>query len=260
MLNKDDIEVLKQIIIRAGKQILSVKKKKTQILSKSDNSPVTLADIQSNEIICNGLKSKFENISIISEENSSRKIEKIFFLVDPLDGTKEFIAGEADFTVNIALIRNNEPIFGFIYAPVNQELYWNNSEGSFLSLQKNESRIVCRGNLKYIDIEISKSHKDKKTESFLNSFAHRRTNYTGSSLKLCKLANGISNIYPRFGTTMEWDIAAGHSILRKAGGDIFINPKQTLNYGKKNFKNPNFIAIGSKSYSNEIMKQFFKYQ
>ena len=260
MLNKDDIEVLKQIIIRAGKQILSLKKKKTQILSKSDNSPVTLADIQSNEIICNGLKRKFENISIVSEENSSRKIENIFFLVDPLDGTREFIAGDSDFTVNIALIRGNEPIFGFIYAPVNQELYWNNSEGSFLSSKKKESRIFCRGNLKYKDIEISKSHKNKKTENFLNSLNHNRANYTGSSLKLCKLANGISNIYPRYGTTMEWDIAAGHSILRKAGGDIFINSKQTLNYGKKNFKNPNFIALGLKSHSKEIIKKFLKYQ
>ena len=260
MLNKDEIEVLKQLIIQAGKQILNIKKEKNNIFLKCDNSPVTLADIKSNEIIVNGLKRKFENISIVSEENSSRKIENIFFLVDPLDGTKEFIAGEADFTVNIALIKGNEPIFGFIYAPVAQELYWNNSEGSFLSSKKKESRIFCRGNLKYKDIEVSKSHKDRKTENFINSLKHRRTNYTGSSLKLCKLANGISNIYPRFGTTMEWDIAAGHSILRKAGGDIFVNPKQTLNYGKKNFKNPNFIAIGSKSYSNEIMKQFFKYQ
>ena len=260
MLNNDQIDVLKQIVIQAGKQVLNIKNKQINVFSKNDKSPVTLADIQSNRIICDTLKKKIGNIPIVSEENTYRKINNSFFLIDPLDGTKEFISGESDFTVNIALIKDNEPIYGFIYAPVNQELYWNNSEGSFFSSKKKESRIFCRGNIKLKDFEISSSHKDKKTENFINSFSYKKTNHTGSSLKLCKLASGISNIYPRFGTTMEWDIAAGHSILRKAGGDIFVNSKQTLTYGKKDFKNPNFIAIGSKSHSKELIKRFLKYQ
>ena len=259
MLSHHEIELIKKITIDAGKKIINLDKNKVDVFSKLDNSPLTLADLESNKLICNALNNKFESISIVSEENESKDLNKIFFLIDPLDGTKEFIEGSPDFTVNIALIEDTNPLFGFIYAPVYEKLYWNNSKFSFLSSKNKEKKIFCRGNLIEIDLEISKSHYNRKTGKFLDSFQNKTLNYTGSSLKLCKLAEGISNIYPRYGTTMEWDIAAGHSILKKAGGEIFISADEILSYRKENFKNSEFIAIGTKTKYKKVVDRFLNY-
>ena len=241
MISISEIEFIKKTIFFAGKRILNFQKKNIQIKYKKDQSPLTQADLASNKIIVSGLKKKFNNISIISEENKNRIVSDFFFLIDPLDGTKEFIKGSPEFTVNIALIKNKEPCYGFICIPKLEKIYWNNSSKSFVEINNKKKVIKCRNCFKRLDIEVSKSHMDKKTEIFLQSIKYRKINSSGSSLKICNIAEGTSNIYPRYGETMEWDIAAGHSILKKAGGEIFDYNFLPFVYGKKNFLNKYFI-------------------
>ena len=256
MISISEIEFIKKTIFFAGKRILNFQKKNIQIKYKKDQSPLTQADLASNKIIVSGLKKKFNNISIISEENKNRIVSDFFFLIDPLDGTKEFIKGSPEFTVNIALIKNKEPCYGFICIPKLEKIYWNNSSKSFVEINNKKKVIKCRNCFKRLDIEVSKSHMDKKTEIFLQSIKYRKINSSGSSLKICNIAEGTSNIYPRYGETMEWDIAAGHSILKKAGGEIFDSNFSPLVYGKKNFLNKSFIAIGDKKIPKMIMKNY----
>ncbi|MBF91371.1 MAG: 3'(2'),5'-bisphosphate nucleotidase CysQ [Rickettsiales bacterium] len=256
MISFSEIEFIKKTITLAGKKTLDFQKENLKIEFKEDESPLTNADLISNEVIVSNLKSKFNSISIISEENKNRIVSDYFFLIDPLDGTKEFIKGSAEFTVNIALIKNKKPCFGFIYIPRLNKIFWNDKNKSFVEINKKKKVIECRNCFKVLDIEISKSHMDKKTEKFVKNIKFGKVNRIGSSLKICNIAEGKSNIYPRFGKTMEWDIAAGHSILKKAGGEIFSTSLLPLAYGKKNFLNESFIAIGGREIPKMIIKKF----
>jgi 3''-Phosphoadenosine 5''-phosphosulfate (PAPS) 3''-phosphatase len=256
MISFSEIEFIKKTIVLAGKKALDFQKEDLKIEFKEDQSPLTNADLVSNEIIVSNLKSKFNSIPIISEENKNRIVSDIFFLIDPLDGTKEFIKGSGEFTVNIALIKNKKPCFGFVYIPRLNKIFWNDKNKSFVEINKKKKVIKCRNCFKVLDIEVSKSHIDEKTEKFIQSIKSGKIRRSGSSLKICNIAEGKSNIYPRFGKTMEWDIAAGHSILKKARGEIFSLSLLPLTYGKENFFNESFIAIGGREIPKMIIKKF----
>ena len=230
---------------------------------KEDKTPVTNADLAANKII-NDYLSKTGH-PVLSEENkaipfSQRKKWNSFWLVDPLDGTKEFIKGNGEFTVNIALIGNGKPIMGVIYVPVTGELYFGDSQrGSFKAIVGSDNRrdiggiiqsgkkLPFKSQSKNNIVAVSRSHMNKKTEEFIKlrstesgmpEMASR-----GSSLKICMVAEGKALYYPRFGPTMEWDIAAGHAIAKFAGKTIKqIGKSMEISYNKENLVNPDFIV------------------
>lgn len=215
---------------------------------KDDLSPLTTADKVANEIICNSLIDLYPNIPIISEENKQipyhiRKDWEYFWCIDPIDGTKEFVKKSGEFTINIALIHNQIPILGVIDAPIlNTTYYAQKNFGAY----KNGIRIpIKRDDNKYI-IVASKSHMNTQTKEYIDNIStplQKETISIGSSLKLCLVAEGKADIYPRFGNTMEWDISAGHSILLECNKDVIdISTNKSLTYNKQSLNNPDFIA------------------
>lgn len=235
---------------------------RAEVELKDDRSPVTAADREADAIIVESLKRIAPGVPIVSEESSpAQDIEPDarFFLVDPLDGTKEFIHQREEFTVNIALIEDRVPCFGLVYAPAASKLY--------LTLARDRAglaRLDAAGPapdfaaLEFMPLAtrappaegmtaaVSRSHLDAETQKYLtgNDIAHTRA--SGSSMKFCCLAEGQADVYPRFGRTMEWDIAAGHAVLAAAGGTVLNIDGTPFLYGKseKNFANPGFIAWG----------------
>lgn len=229
---------------------------------KEDKSPVTTADLASNKIIIEHLKNT--EIPILSEENktipySERKGWSRLWIVDPLDGTKEFLKENGEFTVNIALIKNNAPYMGVIYVPVTKELYFGLAgKGSFKAGIKNdipdiEKIIESAKKLPFTDrhspnaVAISRSHMNRATEDFIRSKSGSEDMPAllsrGSSLKICMVAEGSVLYYPRFGPTMEWDIAAGHAIAKHAGKNIYrITDGKEIRYNKEKLLNPDFIV------------------
>ena len=258
---KNILELL-NIAIDAGKEILNIYNDEIVVNSKEDKSPITQADINSNDLIVKRLKKLESNIPILTEESmvewKNRKDWIKYWLIDPLDGTKEFINRNGEFTVNISLIENNYPIFGIIYSPVKSLLYYalknygcyKLKTNSNLSTLKNFNKINIHKE-KNITTKVigSRSHSSKE---FLNWVEKKFTNFElitiGSSLKFCILAEGKADIYPRFGPTSEWDIAAGHIILEEAGGKLkTIDNKDILYNTKDDILNPHFIAYGNLS-------------
>ncbi len=251
--------------VKAGIAIKQIYTSKDyQIEIKDDDSPVTRADKTSSAIIADMLRET--GIPVIDEEHccpdfSVRKSWKNLWLVDPMDGTKEFISGNGEFTVNIALIEDKQPIFGVIYAPVTGELYWGGKvTGSYKALNIQEwstfatiekKAIKIRPDQKtdnILKIAASRSHLDKNTESFIASLEKSFENVTfvskGSSLKLCMIAEGTTDIYPRFSRTMEWDTAAGHAIAAGTDGVLFRQADlKELEYNKEDLSNPPFFAL-----------------
>lgn len=239
---------------------------------KSDQSPITTADKHANQTIHDVLFKT--GLPVLSEEDCDiqyalRSKWKSFWMVDPLDGTKEFINRSGDFTINIALIHNQQPIMGVIYVPVSGELYFaNRGEGafktiihpeavhtSFSEIVQSASPIKVRKPAGKLTIVASKSHGSEETNYFVRKhYANELGEYIsrGSSLKLCLIAEGKAEIYPRFAGTMEWDIAAGHAILNEAGGAIVLTDGfSPIAYNKKDLLNPYFIAVSSRSLIKE---------
>ena len=253
-ITPEKLNELIKIVHLAGIEILKIYKKKVTKRYKSDNTPVTNADIRANDIICKGLKLHFPEISIVSEEQVKKgKVAKKFWLVDPLDGTKEFLKGNGEFTVNIGLIENKKPVFGIIYMPTKNKLYFTKDKKSYFSkLSKkgqlsNIRKIKVKKRNKNIVIlsrshSLAKSEIEKAKKMIFKRFNANKIIRSGSSIKLCYIAHGLANVYPRFGTTMEWDTAAGDAILRFAGGRIRTLDRKILRYGKRNFRNSSFIA------------------
>jgi 3'(2'), 5'-bisphosphate nucleotidase len=251
--------------IEAGRKISSIYKKQSyEIEVKKDESPVTIADKSSSAIISNYLKKT--NYPVIDEEQGipsydERKDWKYFWLVDPMDGTKEFISGNGEFTVNIALIEDSVPVFGVIYTPTTGQLFWGDKIlGSYkldeifhtedLKLQWDHAKKLLGqiNQSEKLTIAASRSHMDKSTEDFIEKLKNKlgELNYInkGSSLKLCMIAEGTAHVYPRFSRTMEWDTAAGHAIILGSGGSILQKENMhELVYNKKDLANPPFIAV-----------------
>ena len=215
----------------------------SEITYKKDNSPLTQADILSNKIIIEGLEKAFD-IPIVSEETNVpynvRKNWNKFWLIDPLDGTKDFIAKNGQFTVNIALIENNIPTLGVVSIPAQNDVYWAvKDKGAF----KNNSKIQCNSSRKELIGSDSNFHSTEATLTFYKTNNISNIKRYGSSLKFCKIAEGEIDVYARLNGTMEWDTAAAHIILNEAGGKILdIETKKELIYNKENQKNNYFIA------------------
>jgi 3'(2'), 5'-bisphosphate nucleotidase len=247
-----DINKIIELSKQASKAILEVYNLSDFIVEqKEDNSPLTIADKKSHEIIFQGLQESYPEIPIISEEGKDipyeeRKSWNTFFLVDPLDGTKEFIKRNGEFTVNIALIENGKPTLGVIHVPVTNETYYSSkNDGAF--------KIDSTGNLDKITVSSksleeelnvvqSRSHLGEEENQFYSNYKIKERLSKGSSLKICLVAEGKAELYFRGGPTWEWDTAAGHAILLAAGGYFINKDRSELIYNKEILKHSGFIA------------------
>lgn len=254
-MNNTSLDTLMQAIIpivrSAGDTIMSIYSGDIQVKSKDDLSPVTEADVRAEAIILPALEALDGSIPIVSEEQASNgyipQIGQRFWLVDPLDGTKEFINRNGEFTVNVALIENSVPILGVVLAPATDRLFAGACGlGAFMESGGKRSPIHCRtAPEKGLTVVASRSHGDiKALESFLAGRKIDSQTNAGSSLKLCLVAAGEADVYPRLGRTMEWDIAAGDAVLRAAGGRLETLEGKPMAYGKAGFANPHFAAWG----------------
>lgn len=240
------------ISIGAGKAILGVYNREYEIEYKEDQSPLTEADSISNEIIVDGLRERYPEISILSEEfqgDETRFSNEYCFIVDPLDGTKEFIKKNDEFTVNIALVHMGHPVLGVIYAPVNEELYYGkidsgawyrNSEGlQQIGVSTKSEELILMG---------SRSHQSEALKVLVNDNKDRISllKSAGSSLKGCLVAKGEADVYYRFGLTMEWDTAAMHSIVEAAGGIFRQMDHSEMTYNRKDSLNAKGFYIVNK--------------
>lgn len=252
------VRSLVPIAIEAGAAIMRVYAAPIAVSAKSDHSPVTEADRAAEEIILARLAVVAPTIPALAEEAAAAGAVFVpqaeFFLVDPLDGTREFIGRNGEFTVNIALIRDSRPVAGVVYAPALGRLYAGaagagatriavESDGTAGSGQP----IRARARPRELVALASRSHRSPETDAFLKSLNIAAFAEAGSSLKFCRIAEGAADIYPRFGRTMEWDTAAGHAVLEAAGGRVLVHPGgEPLAYGKsaRGYDNPHFIAWG----------------
>ncbi|TPW30747.1 3'(2'),5'-bisphosphate nucleotidase CysQ [Pararhizobium mangrovi] len=242
----------------AGKAILDVRNDHFAVERKDDDSPVTEADRQAEAIILEGLRTRWSEFPCIAEEEVAGGRDtaidtSAFILVDPLDGTREFVNGRDEFTVNIAFVRDGVPLIGVVYAPALGVLYRGGPDGAQratvderFAIVERQELAVDRGNETPV-IVTSRLHRSAETEAFLARFRYAELAFFGSSLKFCCLADGSANLYPRFGRTMEWDTAAGDAVLRAAGGLTVVEGGTPLTYGKHiagdvPFANPWFLA------------------
>jgi 3'(2'), 5'-bisphosphate nucleotidase len=243
---------LRDIAREAGDCILRVYNTDFAARAKLDHSPVTAADEAAEQIILARLAKLAPSIPAIAEESvAAGQVPDIgagpFWLVDPLDGTREFINRNGEFTVNIALIEHGRPILGVVHIPAQARLYVASAPGEvFCFADKGGSkRIAARQPGKDgLVVVASRSHRDAETDNYLGTLKIKDFLAAGSSLKFCRLAEGTADLYPRFGRTMEWDTAAGHAVLAAAGGIVRALDGSELTYGKPGFENPAFIARG----------------
>lgn len=252
---KELTALAKEASLKAGKAILEIYNLvDLGIELKGDNSPLTLADQAAHKVIVSYLKKT--DLPILSEEGrdipyEERKNWEYFWMVDPLDGTKEFIKKNGEFTVNIALIHKNVPIMGVVYSPVLKWLYWGNAEeGAWKQEGKNLAyQLEKQDSSEVKTIVASRSHLSKETQDFIDQYPGVEVISMGSSLKFMLVAEGKAHIYPRFAPTMEWDTAAAHGLLQAIGGQVNIFPeKAQMKYNKKTLLNPWFIASYSSTF------------
>ena len=225
------------------------------VVDKNDGTPVTLADKVSHDVLSSSLKLIDNDIPILSEEGDSYcNNSDLFWLIDPLDGTKEFINRNGEFTVNVALIENGIPILGVVAAPAIDETFIGFADQAYKIINKEKSKIASRKQLQeFCLVTVSKSHKSEKDQLFIDlcqkEFSSVQELPTGSSLKLCRVAEGEADIYNRLGPTYQWDIAAGHIIVNEAGGRVNTFENIEINYNKKeDLLNPQFYAIGNYNF------------
>jgi 3'(2'), 5'-bisphosphate nucleotidase len=227
-------------------------------MSKEDHSPLTQADLAANNIICLGLNDLGLGWPVLTEESAKipfeeRKHWQRFWLVDPLDGTKEFVKRNGEFTVNIALIENGVPILGVVYAPALDVCYYGaKGEGAFMQrgILPAQAIAVKSAELgKPIKVVASRSHSDARTQALLNKLSNYDCISMGSSLKLCLVAEGAAHFYPRLGPTMEWDTAAAHAVVIAAGGAVQDREGKELVYNKPDMHNPEFFVLAGNDQS-----------
>ncbi|WP_433740642.1 3'(2'),5'-bisphosphate nucleotidase CysQ [Pseudomonas putida] len=235
----------------AGEVVMQVYRSDFEVRGKVDASPVTEADERAEALILQALAVRTPQIPVISEEAAAAgqvpEVGRRFWLVDPLDGTKEFINRNGEFTVNIALIDKGEPVLGVVLAPALDRLFAGaRGCGAFIEQASKRQAIECRTvSQEGLDVVASRSHGDAEAlDKFLDGRRVRSLKSAGSSLKICLVAAGEADLYPRLGRTMEWDIAAGHAVLAAAGGQILTLAGEALVYGKAGLDNPHFYARG----------------
>jgi 3'(2'), 5'-bisphosphate nucleotidase len=243
-------EVMRSLALDAGAAIMEVYNSPDfGVESKADSSPVTKADLAADAVISAGLRAAFPHVALVTEEQADTHTQRptTFLIVDPLDGTKEFVQRRGDFTVNIALVENGVPTRGVVYAPAQNRLFYTDATGQSLEedLKTGATRTirVTKPDNAALMIVASKSHRDAATDDYIARYAVKDMRSAGSSLKFCLVATGEADLYPRLGRTMEWDTAAGDAVLRGAGGQVVRFDDHTdLIYGKAGFENPFFIA------------------
>tara|TARA_B110000014_G_scaffold66948_1_gene45765 strand:+ start:2665 stop:3435 length:771 start_codon:yes stop_codon:yes gene_type:complete len=247
-----ELQIALEAAVKAGENIMEVYNSTESINyeKKADDSPLTIADKKSHNTIIDFLKDT--EIDIISEESKSieyqeRKNWEEYWLIDPLDGTKEFIKKNGEFTVNIALIKNNKPHLGIVYCPVKKILYWNDNDKKVFKREKEETREIKKRkpineNEEGLRVVVSRSHMSEETSEYVNKLTRPELISCGSSLKFLYIADNKADIYPRFGPTMEWDTAAAHSILNALEINVInLESGRELSYNKENLLNPYFI-------------------
>ncbi|MBU2992257.1 3'(2'),5'-bisphosphate nucleotidase CysQ [Octadecabacter sp. 1_MG-2023] len=248
-------EVMRRLSLEAGDIIMEIYESDDfDVKSKSDDSPVTAADEAADAHISAGLRAEFPDVALVTEEQAdSHTVDaNTFLIVDPLDGTKEFIHRRGDFTVNIAYVEEGAPRRGVVYAPAKGRLFYTNAAGVSVeevgdldkaSIGTTVPISVSDPNNNGLMVVASKSHRDQATDDYINKYSVNDMKSAGSSLKFCLVATGEADIYPRVGRTMEWDTAAGHAVLTGAGGHVVrFDDHMPLSYGKEDFANPFFIA------------------
>jgi 3'(2'),5'-bisphosphate nucleotidase len=262
-LPRDEIaRFFAEIALAAGPAVMAEYSAECAVRSKADSSPVTLADERAEEVILSALRARASAIPIVAEEAVARgefaAIGRSFILVDPLDGTREFISRNGEFTINVALVRDGEPIAGAVYAPALERLWWGGERAYVCAAAvgaplPEESHWLAIGTRRAPAENLvalaSRSHADPATEAFLAKLPIGERRSAGSSLKFCAVAEGVADVYPRFAPTMEWDTAAGDSVLRAAGGVVLAVEGGPLLYGKKatGLRNGGFVAWGDRA-------------
>lgn len=255
MDNAEICRVMRRLSLEAGAKIMEIYNADDfEVKSKSDDSPVTAADEAADKLISAGLRAAFPDAALVTEEQADTHEEtaNTFFIVDPLDGTKEFIHRRGDFTVNIAYVVDGSPVLGVVYAPAKGRLFYTNESGQSVEefgdfdldeVGETKPMSVSTPDNGNLIVVASKSHRDQATDDYINKYSVKDSASAGSSLKFCLVATGEADIYPRLGRTMEWDTAAGQAVLQGAGGKVVRFDDHTpLTYGKNIFENPFFIA------------------
>ena len=251
------VSAIRRLSLEAGEVIMEIyDRDEFDVKTKSDTSPVTEADEAADNLIAAGLRKQFPDIPIVTEEQAATHDldAQTFLIVDPLDGTKEFVKRRGDFTVNIALVENGVPSLGVVYAPAKRRMFYAISRGAVLLRKWHRSIRILPRDLHPIsvanpdntalNIVASKSHRDQATDDYINRYRVAESVSAGSSLKFCLVATGEADFYPRLGPTMEWDTAAGHAVLKAAGGEVLEKSTHSpLRYGKPGFRNPHFLAL-----------------
>ena len=249
------IPVIRRLALEAGDRIMEVYNGPDfEVKAKGDSSPVTEADEAADALISAGLRAAFPDVVLITEEqaDSHALTARTFLIVDPLDGTKEFVQRRGDFTVNIAYVQDGVPLRGVVYAPAQGRLFYTQADGQAVE-EVGPFDKVAPGALTPIRVATpdnaalmvvaSKSHRDAATDDYIGKYAVKDSRSAGSSLKFCLVATGEADLYPRLGRTMEWDTAAGDAVLRGAGGHVVrMDDHSPLTYGKPGWDNPFFIA------------------
>jgi 3'(2'), 5'-bisphosphate nucleotidase len=252
--------VLVALAQEAGEVILvHYAEQRTRLAEKSDGSPLTAADLAAHQIIETGLRRHYPHIPVISEESADKRLaagQSDFWLVDPLDGTREFLHGNGEFTVNIALFENGVPVLGVVHAPALGRT-WLGQRGTgawrttaHIARQDSSSwasdiapiRVAPQPDA--VRVVASRSHADARTMELLENIPQYELVSAGSSLKFCMVAEGSADLYPRLGTTMEWDTAAAQCVLEAAGGKVIKLDGAALDYCKADWRNPHFLAVG----------------
>lgn len=247
--------VMRRLAIEAGSRIMQIYDADDfEVKVKSDSSPVTEADEAADALISAGLQAAFPDVTLVTEEQAASHLSQAdrFLIVDPLDGTKEFINRRGDFTVNIAYVESGVPVRGVVYAPAQGRMFYTLADGQSVE-ETGALGLETAGALTPIKVSTpdntalmvvaSKSHRDQATDDYIAKYAVRDMKSAGSSLKFCLVATGEADLYPRVGRTMEWDTAAGHAVLSGAGGRVVrFDDHSPLIYGKPGYGNPFFIA------------------
>lgn len=247
---------MRRLAILAGDRVMQIYHSDDfDLRVKSDDSPVTAADEAADALISDGLRAAFPEIALVTEEQAATHGQSLdtFLIVDPLDGTKEFVQRRGDFTVNIAYVENGVPVRGVVYAPAKGRLFYTTGDGRSVEERGPFGEIAgpvtpigvnAVPDNRALMVVASKSHRDAATDAYIARYGVRGMTSAGSSLKFCLVATGEADLYPRLGRTMEWDTAAGDAVLRGAGGEVVRFDDHTpLAYGKTGFENPFFIAF-----------------
>lgn len=250
------IQNILTIAHQAGDAVLDIYERDFATYEKKDQSPLTEADLAAHEVIVAGLQALTPDIPVLSEESATipweeRQQWSKYWLVDPLDGTKEFIKRNGEFTVNIALIEDHKAVIGVVYAPVLKRFYFADENGAYRQNQGAEAvrlSVATRSNDRPWNVVASRSHMSDETKTFIEKLGECELVSMGSSLKLCLVAEGVADVYPRFALTSEWDTAAAQCVIERAGGSVVTPEFEPLLYNtKESLLNSFFIVCGGNS-------------